>query len=132
MKNKLKNLWYRIQLAFLLLKVDKHLVITDTTFGTDTKNVDLTNAQYVCLANADGGYDICYMVPWNMGQKCFTFTVARYKGANAGQMCDVALDLLNEHKISGIMLGDAPEQPYPTQYVPLYKKSEKDEEVHSK
>lgn len=121
MKKRLKDFWYRIQLAFLLLKADKHLVITDTTFGTDTKNIDLTNAQYVCLENTDGGYDICYMVPWNMGQKRFTLTVARYKGANAGQMCDVALELLNKHTITGIMFGDAPEQPYPTHYVPLYK-----------
>lgn len=131
MKNKIKELWYRIQLAFLLLKADKHLVITDTDFGTNTKNIDLTNAQYMCLENTDGGFDICYMVPWNMGQKCYTFTVARYKGANAGQMCDAALELLNEHIISGIMLGDAPEQPYPTEYVPLTKQEKKDEEVHS-
>lgn len=132
MKNKLKELWFRIQLAWLLIKADRHLLITDTTFGTNTKNVDLTNASYECIENADGGFDICYMVPWSMGQKCFTFTVARFKGANAGQMCDVAVNLLNDHKVSGIMLGDTPEQPYPTSYVPyIYKKEEKDEEVHS-
>lgn len=134
---KLKEFMYRIQLAWLLIKANHHFVVTDSGFGTDTKNIDLTNSQYMCIENEDGGFDICYMIPWSMGKKCFTFTVAKFKGANAGQMCDAALELLNDHKVTGMVLGDAKNQPCPTYYVPLTipsnnnKEEKEDEEIYS-
>lgn len=126
MIKKIKDFWIRVQLSWLLLKADNHLLLTNSFFDTSVKNVDLTNSDYVCIENEDGSFSICYMIPWNMGQKCFTFTVAKFKGANAGQMCDATVELLNNHTLSGTMItGDSKNQPYPTHYVNYIKKDEK-------
>lgn len=57
------------------------------------------------------------MIPWSMGKKCFTITVSRLKGANAGAIADATLDLLNNHTMSGMITGDSENQPKPTNYV---------------
>lgn len=119
--DKVRNVLCKLSLAWHIIKGDKNLVLTPSVFHTTVKNIDILGDDnpYICLENADGGYDICYMIPWNMGKKCFTITVARYKGDNAGQIADAALYILNEHCLmSSMVTGDSENQPKPTNYIP--------------
>lgn len=119
MLNKLKNFWTKICLAYYIIKADNNLVLTDSCFHTSVKNLDILSDghHYICLENADGGFDISYMIPWNMGKKCFTITVSRLKGDNAGAIADATLNLLNNHTMTGMITGDSKEQPKPTNYI---------------
>lgn len=122
MINKLKNIWTKICLAYYILKADNNLVLTESVFHSTTKNIDILGdpktQNYVCLENKDGGFDISYMIPWNMGKKCFTITVSRLKGDNAGAIADATIDILNNHTMSGMITGDSKNQPKPTNYIP--------------
>lgn len=122
MIDKIKNIWTKICLAIYILKADNNLVLTDSVFHSSVKNIDILGdpktQNYVCLENAEGGFDIAYMIPWNMGQKCFTITVSRLKGDNAGAIADATIDILNNHTMSGMITGDSKNQPKPTNYIP--------------
>lgn len=122
MINRLKNIWTKICLAYYILKADNNLVLTESVFHSTTKNIDILGdpktQNYVCLENKDGGFDISYMIPWNMGKKCFTITVSRLKGDNAGAIADATIDILNNHTMSGMITGDSKNQPKPTNYIP--------------
>lgn len=113
----MKNIFKKLALVWHIIKSKNDIVLTDSIFHTSLGNLDITEPNYECIENSDGGYDICYIVPWNNGKKCFTVTVARFKGRNAGQFVDLTLDILNEHSI--IDEGDAAEQPIPSRtYIP--------------
>lgn len=119
--NKVKDFVHKLSLAYHIIKTGKSLVLTPSVFHTSVKNIDILgdNNPYICFENSEGGYDICYMIPWDMGSKFFTITVARFKGDNAGEVADAALSILNEHTIANAMVtGDKPNQPKPTNYIP--------------
>lgn len=114
----MKKLWNKILLAWYLLGSDNHLLVTNTKFYTSIKNLDMIEPNYMCLENSEGGYDVVYPVVWNNGKKVFTITVARFKGANAGQIVDATLLALNKHIVSDTQInGDQPCQPEPSDYV---------------
>ena len=119
--NKVKNVISKLSLAWHIIRSAKNLVLTSSVFHSSIKNIDIlgdTNP-YMCFENAEGGYDICYVIPWNGGRKYFTITIARYKGANAGQIVDTTLDILNNHSIpSSMITGDSTNQSKPTNYIP--------------
>ena len=122
--DKIKNLMSKLSLAWHIIKSTKNLVLTSSVFHTSVKNIDILgdNNPYMCFENVDGGYDICYVIPWNFGKKYFTITVARYKGDNAGQIVDTALDILNNHCLpSSMIMGDSTNQPKPTNYIAYTK-----------
>jgi len=118
--NWIKNTWTKICLAWYILKANNNLVLTESVFHSTVKNIDLLGSKdnpYICLENKDGGFDIAYMIPWNMGQKCFTITVSRLKGDNAGAIADATLNALNNHSINDMITGDSKNQPKPSNYI---------------
>ena len=122
MINKIKNIWLKICLAYYIIKSENNFTITDSCLHPSIKNLDLTSNgnNYICLENKDGGFDIVY-IPYNLGKKCFTFTVSRLNGMNAGKISDATLNILNDHTISGVILGDSVCQPKPTNYIEYTK-----------
>lgn len=120
-KELVKDFLYKLSLAYHIIKTGKSLVLTPSVFHTSVKNIDILgdNNPYVCFENSEGGYDISYLIPWDLGSKFFTITVARFKGDNAGEIADAALSILNEHTIANAMVtGDKQNQPKPTNYIP--------------
>lgn len=122
MINKFKSIWNKLCLAWHILKDKDILILTNSIFYSTSKNIDilgsLKSPNYVCMENSNGGFDIVYAIPCNTEKKYFTITVSRLKGENAGAIADATINVLNNHIISDMIIGDSENQPKPTEYIP--------------
>ncbi len=114
---RLKRLFDRLMNAW---RLSSSLDITESLCKTNTLNIDLVKNFYYCFENKDGGYDICYVQPGSDNYDECTFTVARLKGRNAGEIADAMLEILNAHSIN-CSIGDKECQEKPTNFVPYFE-----------